>query len=132
MRTIILESNGEVVAHVYDMSTVTAKSFPTPDEFPMQFGVGVIDEEWTSKAHIHKCVTREVHGTAEFIFVLEGQLDVIFFDQSHTRIGRQTLTGNMALLQIIGGHELRFAKGTKYFEIKQGPYKGRDWDKYDI
>ena len=38
----------------------------------------------------------------------------------------------MALLQFIGGHKIEIAPGTKYFEIKQGPYYGRDFDKYDV
>ena len=42
------------------------------------------------------------------------------------------LNSNQALLQHIGGHKISLKKGTKYFEIKQGPYFGRCFDKYDI
>lgn len=127
-----VEHNGQVVAHIYDMTVVEGRTFPTPEHFPMQFGIAALESDWTSKAHIHKPVTREVEGTAEFIFIMEGRLDAIFYGTDHTEIGRETLTQNMALLQLTGGHELSFAKGTKYFEIKQGPYLGRDGDKYDL
>lgn len=132
MHTRVVEHGGQVVAHVYDLGNAEGKSFPTPDHFPMQFGVAVVESDWTSKAHIHKPVTREVHGTAEFIFIMEGRLDAVFYAADHTEIGRETLTRNMALLQLTGGHKLSFAKGTKFFEIKQGPYLGRDGDKYDL
>jgi hypothetical protein len=42
------------------------------------------------------------------------------------------LKDNMGLLQFFGGHAIRVKKGTKYFELKQGPYKGRDFDKFDV
>ena len=38
----------------------------------------------------------------------------------------------MALLQFIGGHKIEIKSGTKYFEIKQGPYYGRDFDKFNV
>lgn len=127
-----VQSDGETIAHVYDLGAATGKSFPTPDSFPFQFGFGVVNEEWTSPAHIHKPVMREVEGTAEFIFILTGRLDVVFFDDNEREVGRDTLTEKMALLQIKGGHKLTFAKGTTYLELKQGPYKGREWDKYEL
>lgn len=132
MQTKVIQSGNEVVAHVYDLNVVDAKSFPTPHEFPMQFGVGYCPQEWTSPAHIHKQVMRRVEGTAEFIFLLSGKLDVVFFDQRELEIGRETLSAQMALLQLTGGHELTFAAGTRYFEIKQGPYSGFENDKYRI
>ncbi len=127
-----VESDGDVIAHIYDMTAPSGKSFPTPGHFAMQFGVGVIDEDWTSKPHIHKRVGREIEGTSEFIFIIEGRLDAVFYDEQEREVGRETLTDRMALLQLKGGHKLTFAKGTTYFELKQGPYKGRDWDKYEI
>ena len=36
---------------------------------------------------------------------------------------------NMALLQLTGGHAFKILPGTKYFEIKQGPYLGKHADK---
>ena len=127
-----ISTNGEVIAHIYDLNDVAGKNFPTPDDFPMQFGVGLCETEWTSPAHIHKRVERTVDATAEFIFILKGTLEAVFYDEDEQIIETQILTDQMALLQIRGGHQLTFGKGTTYFELKQGPYLGRDADKYSL
>lgn len=103
------------------MTTVEGKTFPTPDHFPMQFGIAALERDWTSKAHINKPITREVEGTAEFIFIIQGRLDAIFYGPDHTEIRRETLTRNMALLQLTGGHELSFTKGTNILRSSRAP-----------
>ena len=52
--------------------------------------------------------------------------------EDSTFIKKIELTDSQALLQFIGGHKISFDAGTKYFEIKQGPYLGRDADKFFI
>ena len=40
-----------------------------------------------------------------------------------------SLYENQAFLQFIGGHEFFISPDTIFFEIKQGPYLGKDKDK---
>ena len=47
-------------------------------------------------------------------------------------IEKVILLDNMALLQFIGGHKIEIKAETKYFELKQGPYYGREFDKFDL
>jgi len=127
-----IEKDGQIIAQIFDLRELTESVFPTPPQLPMQFGASVLNVDWTSKAHIHKSVSRHIIGTPEFIFLMKGSLEATLFSDDHSVMGTFVLTSNMALLQFSGGHELKFRKGTSYFEIKQGPYLGRDTDKYDL
>jgi hypothetical protein len=122
----------KLIAQVYSINDATQTQFPTPPEMTFQFGVGVNSEDKTYKTHIHKNATREIETTSEFLYVVNGQMDVDILNEDESLVEKISLTDNMALLQFFGGHAIRTKAGTKYFELKQGPYQGRDFDKYDV
>ena len=128
--TDLLDENGDLLAQVYDMSKMTRTTFPTPEECTMQFGFGLIPEDKTLECHIHKRASRTIDKTAEFLYVMEGEMIVQVLSESEQVLETITLTDNMALMQFYGGHEISLKSETRYFELKQGPYKGRDFDKY--
>ena len=128
IKTIGLD--GQIIAHIYDLRQIDKSSFPTPDQLPFQFGVGVIEEEKKIERHFHRPIKRTIEGTAEFIFVIEGRIDIDIFAPDHSFLQTVTLAANQSLLQFKGGHEMLMFKDTKYFELKQGPYLGADRDKY--
>jgi hypothetical protein len=37
----IVDGGGNIIAHVYDTNDVTQTFFATPDDFPLQFSIGV-------------------------------------------------------------------------------------------
>lgn len=125
----IIGDNG-IIAQVYNIGGMADRSFPTPENFPLQFGFRSSREPWVSPGHMHKPVNRSIIGTAEFIFVMKGELDVTFYDENEKVLDKIILTDQMAFLQIKGGHLLKFGSNTTYFELKQGPYLGKDFDKY--
>jgi hypothetical protein len=120
------------IAHVYDLSGAAGSSFPTPPTFPLQFGVGHASALRVVPSHVHIPCQRTLTETAEFIFVMDGQMDVVFLDDDGAVIGEHSFTPQMAFLQVSGGHTITFHAGTRYFELKQGPYLGRDADKRDV
>jgi hypothetical protein len=128
--TDLLDENGELIVQVYDMSKMTGTTFPTPEGCTMQFGFGLISEDKTLECHIHKRASRTIDKTAEFLYVIEGEMIVKVLSESELALETITLTDNMALMQFYGGHEISLKSETRYFELKQGPYKGRDFDKY--
>lgn len=130
--TTDLISKGTLIAQVFDINSMKGTDFPTPESASFQFGFGHIVEKKVLTPHIHKRVKREIETTSEFLYVIQGQMIIDVFDEKKRLIDKVILKENMALLQFIGGHKIEIAPGTKYFEIKQGPYYGRDFDKYDL
>jgi len=125
-------SNKILIAQKYNLNDVENTNFPTPSETTFQFGVGVAKEKKILAPHIHKRVERTIDTTSEFLYVLNGTMSVDIYDEKEIFIKKIILKNNECLLQFIGGHAITLEKNTKYFEIKQGPYYGRDFDKYDL
>ena len=124
--------NNTLIGQVYDLNLVKGVSFPTSSEHAFQFGFGLIDEDKVLVPHIHKRVERTVQTTSEFLYVVNGLMTIEIYSEDEEYVETVTLNDNQALLQHIGGHKISFQKGTRYFEIKQGPYYGRKFDKYNI
>ena len=97
-----------------------------------QFGFGSILENKILVPHVHKRVKREIKTTSEFLYVIKGTMILDVIDEDEKFIDQVILNDNMAILQFIGGHKIEIKSGTRYFEIKQGPYYGRDYDKYNL
>ena len=127
-----LISKDTLIAQVYDMNTMDGTSFPTTESATFQFGFGQISENKVLIPHIHKRVKREIETTSEFLYVIHGEMIIDVLNEEGQFIEKVILKDNMALLQFIGGHKIEIKSGTKYFEIKQGPYYGRDFDKFNV
>ncbi len=127
-----LKRNGILIAQIYDMNKFEGVHFPTPETAAFQFGFGSILENKILAPHIHKRVKREIKTTSEFLYVIKGTMILDVIDEDEKFIEQVILSDNMAILQFIGGHKIEIKNGTKYFEIKQGPYYGRDYDKYNL
>lgn len=127
-----LFSNGNLIGQVYEMNTMEGVNFPTAAEATFQFGFGEISEDKVLIPHIHKRVKREIETTSEFLYVIHGEMIIDVLDEEEKFVQKVILKDNMALLQFIGGHKIEIKSGTKYFEIKQGPYYGRDFDKFNV
>ena len=128
----LFDSKGGLIAQVYHLDTIDKTSFPTPENVTFQFGVGVNAAEKIYKTHVHKPALRKIETTSEFLYVLEGKMVVDVYDEDHVIIETVELGSQCALLQFYGGHGIKTEENTKYFELKQGPYYGRDFDKYDL
>lgn len=127
-----LISNSILIAQVYDMNKMNGVNFPTPELATFQLGFGEINEDKILIPHIHKSVNRKIKTTSEFLYVIHGEMIIDVLDEDEKFLEQIILNNNMALLQFVGGHKIEIKSGTKYFEIKQGPYYGRDFDKYNV
>ena len=123
-----LKSNGILVAQIYDMNKFEGVHFPTPETAAFQFGFGSILENKILVPHVHKRVKREIKTTSEFLYVIKGTMILDVIDEDEKFID-QVILNDMAILQFINKIEIK--SGTRY-EIKQGPYYGRDYDKYNL
>lgn len=123
---------GKIIAQVYNMNELNGVEFPTPSDVTFQFGYGRIEEDKSLIPHIHKRVKREIDTTSEFLYVISGEMIIYLLGEDEKFIQKIVLTANMGFLQFSGGHKIEFKSGTNYFEIKQGPYYGRDFDKFNV
>jgi hypothetical protein len=122
----------KLIAQKFQLDKITESVFPTPPECEFQFGVGVVDDEKFFQTHIHKNAKREIHKTSEFIYVLEGTMSIVILADDQSTVEKLSIKKNEGFLQYFGGHDIKADAKTRYFEIKQGPYYGRDFDKYII
>lgn len=128
-RVIEICNGDELIAQLYDLNQSGDVFFPTPDDFEFQCGFGIVSETKNVLPHVHNAVDRHVKNTSEFILVLEGKLDIEFISPSGEIIAQHTLSDLEGFLQFKGGHRIVISAGTKYIELKQGPYLGHSHDK---
>ena len=107
-------------------------NFITESFLPMQLSIFSTKFFKHLPAHIHLENKREIKTTSEFIFVLKGNIKVNIFDKNENIIDTFYLRKEEALLQFEGGHEFFIEPNTIFFELKQGPYLGKDKDKKEI
>tara|TARA_B100001769_G_scaffold275176_1_gene276074 strand:- start:1145 stop:1555 length:411 start_codon:yes stop_codon:yes gene_type:complete len=125
-------SKKELIAQVFNLNNINNSIFPTPEDKTFQFGCSHEKNDRLIKTHIHKENKRIINSTSEFIYVIDGKMKFKIYDRDEKFIDEIILKNNMALLQFSGGHQIKIKKNTKFFELKQGPYMGRNYDKYDL
>jgi hypothetical protein len=128
-RVRTVSDGATVVAHILDLNPDGPVVFPTSETAEMQLGLGTVANKKVVPAHIHNQLPRSTFNTSEFILVLKGIMDVVFLNQQGQRVEAATLTDGMGFLQLVGGHRITFHPGTRYIELKQGPYFGNKKDK---
>jgi hypothetical protein len=118
-----------LLAQVFDFDVAGPVIFPTPESAEMQCGFGQVDTDKAIKPHVHNIVERQTFNTSEFIFVIAGEMLIVFLDPAGAFVARASIGPGQGFLQYVGGHEITILAGTRYFELKQGPYLGHVKDK---
>lgn len=84
-------------------------------------------------AHKHLENIKKTETTQEFVLVIEGELEVDFYDTNDSLIKTTVLHEGDCFTTYRGGHSIKALKeDTKLYEIKNGPYIGKDKDKVFI
>jgi len=107
-------------------------SFLTPDEFPFQVGIQKRGKEEVVEPHFHIPFTELKDFPAqEFLYILSGKARVDLYDENKEKVEEVTVeSGDSIILNT--GHGVAFLETTKFFNIKQGPYRGRSEEKISI
>lgn len=121
--------DNKLIAQKFIISEVSESIFPTPNSCELQFGIGVVKEQKFFKPHIHKKAKRTIYNTSEFIYVVDGEMIIEILSPNEHLVETLKIKKNEGFLQFFGGHKIMAKKNTRYFEIKQGPYNGQDFDK---
>jgi len=103
--------------------------FFTPNYFGLQTAIQLRTPDQPVGAHKHhpfeKIDNLEVQ---EVFFIYEGKVELKLFDEKHKELKNFVLEkGDLAILNT--GHAMNFLEPTKFLEIKQGPYRGREEEK---
>lgn len=103
-------------------------SFMTPEDFPFQLGIHICRAGTHVKPHRHKPF-KELKNIypQEFFYVENGKVEVGLYNDGKMHSGAILGKGDMIVLNC--PHEVRFLEDSKFVELKQGPYRGKDEEK---
>lgn len=90
------------------------------------------DRTFTPHAHIWKSGEKKVI-TQESWIVITGKIEGIFYDTNNEVLAKEILSPGDCAITFQGGHNLTsLEEKTIMYEIKTGPYKGKDNDKIEL
>ena len=123
-------NNGFVMAIICKPGLINEKlSFVTPEDYPLQLGVNNRVSGEIVKAHRHKPFFNLNNLVCqEMYYVLQGSMAIDLFDDSN-KLFRTVFIKSGDVIVLNCGHGIKFSENCKFFEIKQGPYRGRDLEK---
>lgn len=79
--------------------------------------------------HKHKIHERKTSITQESIIILEGSIEATYYDENGKLLETLTLLPGMLSVTFGGGHSFKVLNNnTKIYEIKNGPYIGKEFD----
>ena len=112
-----------LVATIIDfLGDISSTSFFTDEASPLQVGVISKKSDERVQAHRHNLFERKIVGTSEFLYVLEGKMEITVYDDSFQNPETFSLGVGSGVLLSAGAHSIQFLETTKLMEIKQGPY----------
>ena len=101
------------------------------DRCPLQFGSCVYDKGKVLLPHIHKVRERpSPHKTIEFLYIIKGKVEANFYTLDKILVETRVLVGGDCVLLYDGGHGFKVLEdGTKFIEVKSGPFVSVEDDK---
>jgi len=88
------------------------------------------DQYFKPHWHLERNVQYGFTITQETWIVIRGSVEVSYFDEDNTLIKRTVLNAGDCTITLRGGHSYKSLENdTLVYEIKNGPYVGRDKDK---
>jgi cupin fold WbuC family metalloprotein len=106
--------------------------FSSKNEF-IQTALICKNKSFILKPHKHLNIKRKTSITQEVWIVIEGIIEVTFFDIDKKILTKKILKKNDMAILFRGGHSMRvLSKKMRIYEIKNGPYLGKIKDKENI
>lgn len=99
----------------------------------IQLSAQVLGKGRILKAHSHLNIQRKSNITQEVWLVFKGKIEASIFDLDKKIIKKIILKTGDCLVLFRGGHGFKnLEKNTIFYEIKTGPYYGKDKDTKEI
>ncbi len=105
------------------LGDLTSTTFFTANDSPLQVGMIVKKNNEPVNAHRHNVFSRNVSGTSEFLFVLEGGMSLTIYDENFEDPELFNIPEGSGVLLLSGAHAINFDVPSKLIEVKQGPYE---------
>jgi hypothetical protein len=113
----------QLAAIIIDFSSeISATTFFTDHESPLQIGIISKDFNQPVLPHRHNTFERKISATSEFLFVLEGSMTLTIFDENFAEPEYFDVAKGSGVLLLGGAHAIEFRNSAKLIEVKQGPY----------
>ena len=127
MKHVIKDEIGNTIAIVLSQySLKPGIEFVRDPEDSLQLARMVKSENEEVPDHFHNAVERTIIGTGEVLFLERGVVSISIYDDSQELIEELILVSGEAIVLLRGGHGLKMLEDTIIYEVKQGPYLGKN------
>lgn len=96
---------------------------------PLQGMVYNVPNRKTFQAHYHNPIERTTFTTHEAFIVIKGKLILTVLDTDNSEVCKRELNPGDCAIFKAGGHSFEAKDDTIFYELKPGPYLGREKDK---
>jgi len=127
-----IKKDGKTLAIILrSTSTDKGVEFVTPKNFGLQLGVHKRKKNDVVKAHDHvPFETLKNLPVQEIIFVKKGKMSVELYHNKKPY--KEIVVSSDEIILLNTGHSVKFLEDTEMIEVKQGPYREREYEKTDL
>ena len=105
----------------------------SPEKEFLQMSAKSLKSNMTVRAHMHKKIIRKTNITQEVWIIFKGKVMAYIFDLNQKIIKKTILKKGDCLILFRGGHGFKnLNKNSMLYEIKSGPYFGKEKDSREI
>ncbi|MBN2126850.1 MAG: hypothetical protein JW703_00485 [Candidatus Diapherotrites archaeon] len=124
-----IEENGKLLALIIKGNNYEpGVYFPTTDETPFQIGLHKQPKGKIIPAHRHYPISFENLQFSEFFYIVKGKIKITVYNSKKIKIKDVIVEGG-DIIYLLEGHGMELLEETTMFELKQGPYRGKEKDK---
>lgn len=110
-------------------TNVEQSTFFSPEDLFFQASIFKRNKGFIEEPHYHKKIIRKVDRVEQLLFILSGEMKVMFYNGKHELKKSRTIKRGDVLLLVEGIHSLKIIKDCKAISVKQGPFLGDKEDK---
>jgi len=111
---------------------VESSTFFSPADLYLQVSLFKRPKLFEEAPHFHKKFTRNINRVEQFMYLLDGEIKLYFYDKKRVLQKRKKVSKGDAVLLIEGIHGLKILKDAKAISVKQGPFYGDKEDKVNV
>lgn len=125
-------SEGLIAIIIRRSFTEPGSRFFTAPEHPQQLAFMRHPQGKIIEPHTHRNLPRQVERTQEVLLIRNGSLRIDFYLASGEPLCTRVLGAGDVVMLVGGGHGMEMLDETELFEVKVGPYLGREQDKVGL
>ena len=108
---------------------VDSTTFFSDENSALQLGLMSHQTGFEEPAHFHPVMSREDCATQQFFIVIQGVVNVLFYDRFGKVFDKKELKVGDSILLIQGIHSITVGAKSRCVTVKQGPFPGPEKDK---